>query len=69
MSVVIGQKMQLTGWQNGDEMRNAICVDTQTLIDVRSPYVTPEFNNELQCNVGNMWENYLVFICIENHVT
>ena len=25
-------------------------------IDVRGPYVTPELNNELQCNVGNMWE-------------
>ena len=25
-----------------------------TAIDVRSPYVTPELNNELQCNVGNM---------------
>ena len=27
------------------------------VIDVRGPYVTPELNNELQCNVGNMWEN------------
>ena len=26
-------------------------------IDVRGPYVTPELSNELQCNVGNMWEN------------
>ena len=25
-------------------------------IDVRSPHVTPELNNELQFNVGNMWE-------------
>ena len=25
-------------------------------MDVRSPYVTPKLNNELQCNVGNMWE-------------
>ena len=23
-------------------------------IDVRGPYVTPELNNELQCNVGNL---------------
>ena len=25
-------------------------------IDVRSPYITSALNNELQCNVGNMWE-------------
>ena len=30
---LIGQKMQLTGWHNGNEMRNVICVDTQTSID------------------------------------
>ena len=24
------KKMQLTGWHNGNEMDNAICVDTQT---------------------------------------
>ena len=24
------------------------------IIDIRGPYVTPELNNELQCNVGNM---------------
>jgi hypothetical protein len=29
-------------------------------IDLWSAYVTPASNNELQCNVGNMWEkNYL----------
>ena len=26
--VLIGQKMQLTGWHNGNEMSNEICVDT-----------------------------------------
>ena len=31
-SILIGQKMQLTGWQNGKEMRIAICVETQTSI-------------------------------------
>ena len=36
------------------------------LIDFKSPYVTPELNNELQCNVGKI---YLVFICTENRVT
>ena len=42
----------------------------EKVIDVRGAYVTPELNNELQCNVGNMWEKiYLVFICIENRVT
>ena len=32
-SVLTGQKMQLTGSHNGNEMRNAICVDTQTSIE------------------------------------
>ena len=30
-SVLIGQKMQLTDWHNGHEMRNAICVDRQII--------------------------------------
>ena len=29
-SVFIGQKMQLTGWENANNMRKAICADTQT---------------------------------------
>ena len=34
-------------------------MDKNTIqIDVRGPYVTPELNNELQCNVGNMWEKF-----------
>ena len=32
------------------------------LIDVRSPYVTPELNNELQCNVGSMWEKFTSYV-------
>ena len=32
-------------------------------IDVRGAYVTPELNNELQCNVGNMWEKFTLYIC------
>ena len=32
-SVLIGQKMQLTGWHSGNEMRNVICVDTQASIE------------------------------------
>ena len=32
-SVLIGHKMHLTGWYNGNEMRNALCVDTQTSIE------------------------------------
>ena len=32
------------------------------LIDVRSPYITPELNNELQCNVGNMWEKITMYL-------
>ena len=31
-------------------------------IDVRGPYVTPELNNELQCNVGNMWEKFTLYL-------
>ena len=31
-------------------------------IDVRVPYVTPELNNELQCNVGNMWEKFTLHL-------
>ena len=31
-------------------------------IDVRGPYVTPELNNELQCNVGNMWEKSTLYL-------
>ena len=34
-SVFIGQKMQLNGWHNGNEMRNVICVDTQTSMEWR----------------------------------
>ena len=30
-SVIIDQKMQLTDWENANSMRNATCVDTQTL--------------------------------------
>ena len=32
------------------------------LIDVRGAYVTPELNNELQCNVGNMWEKFTLYL-------
>ena len=32
-SILIGQDMQLTGCHNGNEMRNATCVDTQILIE------------------------------------
>ena len=34
-------------------------------MDVRGPYVTPELNNELQFNVGNIWEKNLP--CIYMH--
>ena len=32
-SVLIGQKMQLTGWHNGYHMCNALCVNTQNSIE------------------------------------
>ena len=32
-SICIGQKMQLTVWHNGNEMHNAICMDTQTSVE------------------------------------
>ena len=32
-SILIGQKMLLTGWHNGNEMHNTICTDTQTSIE------------------------------------
>ena len=32
------------------------------VIDVRSPYVTPELNNELQCNVGNIWGKITLYL-------
>ena len=32
-SIPIGQKMQLTGWDNSNEMRNATCVDSKTSIE------------------------------------
>ena len=35
---------------------------TKCLIDIRGPYVTPELNNELQCNVGNMWEKFTLYL-------
>ena len=35
-SILIGQKMQLTGCHNGNEMRNATCVDTK--ISIEWPY-------------------------------
>ena len=31
--IPIGQKMQLTGWDNRNEMRNATCVDSKTSIE------------------------------------
>ena len=31
--IFIGQKMQLTGWENADNMRNATCADTQTSME------------------------------------
>ena len=34
----------------------------QIIIDVRGAYVTPEFNKELQCNVGNMWEKFTLYL-------
>ena len=34
----------------------------------RSPYVTPELNNKLQCNVGNMLGKFTsYFPCIYKH--
>ena len=36
--------------------------DNATPIDVRGIYVTPELNNELQCNVGNMWEKFTLHL-------
>ena len=30
VSVFIGQKMQLIGWENANNMRNGACADTQT---------------------------------------
>ena len=35
-SILIGQKMQLTGCRNGNEVRNATCVNTQ--ISIEWPY-------------------------------
>ena len=29
---------------------------------LRSPYVRPELNNELQCNVRNMWEKFTLYL-------
>ena len=29
----IGQEMRLTGWHNGNEVRNVICVETRTSIE------------------------------------
>ena len=31
-------------------------------VDVRGLYVTPELNNELQCNVGSMWEKSTLYL-------
>ena len=31
-------------------------------VDARGPYVTPEFNNELQCNVANMWDKFNFYL-------
>ena len=35
---------------------------TLTDINVRGPHVTPELNDELQCNVGNMWEKFTLYL-------
>ena len=37
-------------------------------IDTKGPYVTPEFNSELQCNVGNMWEKFTCIYVNEGEV-
>ena len=44
-SILIGQKMQLTGCHNDNEMRNAICVDTK--ISIEWPYCS-----FLYCDLG-----------------
>ena len=44
-SILIGQKMQLTGCHNGNEMRNATCVDTK--ISIEWPYCS-----FLYCGLG-----------------
>ena len=36
--------------------------NSKLLIDVRSPYVTPELSNDLQCNVANMWEKFTWYL-------
>ena len=33
LSVFTGQNMQLTGWDNANNMRNAACADTQTSME------------------------------------
>ena len=40
-SILIGQRMQLTGCHNGNEIRNVTCVDTQ--ISIEWPYVYCSF--------------------------
>ena len=35
LSVFIGQKIKLTGWENANNIRNAIWVDTQTSVEGR----------------------------------
>ena len=43
-SILIGQKMQLTGCHNGNEMRNAICVDSK--ISIEWPYCSQNTNSQ-----------------------
>ena len=59
-SVFIGQKMQLTGWHNDNDMCNAICVDTYYLIQGVQQQLLPQniFLNNLGIGggMGKEWE-------------
>ena len=59
-SVLIGQKMQLTGWHwhNGHEMRNAICVDRQVAL-----LSIPDTGKECRCLIMLLIMSHSVCEC------
>ena len=66
-SIVIGQKMQLTGCHDGNQMRNATCVDTK--ISIEWPYCSflyCELVPTIQgtCDLINICIKLLLILCI-----
>ena len=64
-SAFIGHKMQLTCWHNGTEVRNVICVDTQTSIECpHCPLLITVAWRSTQMEHSYRMES-IIFLCIQ----